>query len=83
MTRTLLALAALAVATPAMAQGYYAPNNQSIYGGGSGGYQWHDTAPVYSPPQFQFNNGYIPRNEQPIVRRGTTCSWAGNGSFCD
>jgi hypothetical protein len=77
MTKTTLALAiALAMPNLAHAQGYYAPNNQSIYGGASGGYQWRDTAPSYNPYSYTTPApNYTPR--------GYTCVQAGNTTFCN
>jgi hypothetical protein len=80
MLRLTLAAALLLAAVPAFAQGYYAPNNQSIYGGGSGGYHWRNTAPPEAPYQ-----GYTPSRPSGMsdYRPTTVCSTYGNQTYCN
>ena len=77
MTRlTLAAITLLSLAAPAVAQGYYEQNNQSIFGGPSGGYHWRETAPAYTPPPASY--GYT----QP-QSRGFVCTQAGYQTYCN
>ena len=74
MLRLIAAAALLTLAaTPAMAQyGYYEQNNQSIYGGGSGGYHWRNAPDPVGPTP-----SWIPQVRQPTV-----CTTYGNQTIC-